>query len=91
MGTHRTRIINTYENSRLFASIRGSNIERAQTSKTWARTNSTKSLKTSAPIRGSKIERAQMLNYLKITKLEVGLILNFKRPKLEYERIVLNH
>ncbi|MGB0745325.1 MAG: GxxExxY protein, partial [Opitutales bacterium] len=33
-------------------------------------------------------ERAQMLNYLKITGLKVGLILNFKRPKLEWERIV---
>jgi GxxExxY protein len=35
------------------------------------------------------IERAQMLNYLKITKLRVGLIINFKNPKLEWERIVL--
>lgn len=35
-------------------------------------------------------ERAQMLNYLKITDLRVGLILNFKRPKLEFERIVLD-
>lgn len=38
----------------------------------------------------TNIERAQMLNYLKITKLEVGLILNFKRPKLEFERIILD-
>ena len=38
----------------------------------------------------TNIERAQMLNYLKITKLEVGLILNFKHPKLEYERIILD-
>ena len=35
------------------------------------------------------IERGQMINYLKITKLRVGLILNFKHPKLEWERIVL--
>ena len=35
------------------------------------------------------IERGQMLNYLRITKLRVGLILNFKNPKLEWERIVL--
>ena len=35
------------------------------------------------------IERGQMLNYLKITNLSVGLILNFKHPKLEWERIVL--
>ena len=35
------------------------------------------------------IERGQMLNYLKITKFRVGVILNFKNPKLEWERIVL--
>ena len=34
-------------------------------------------------------ERGQMLNYLRITKLRVGLILNFKNPRLEFERIVL--
>jgi GxxExxY protein len=37
----------------------------------------------------SDIERGQMLNYLRITKLRVGIILNFKNPKLEWERIVL--
>lgn len=35
------------------------------------------------------VETGQMLNYLKITQLSVGLILNFKRPKLEYYRVVL--
>jgi len=35
------------------------------------------------------IERGQILNYLKITQLKVGLILNFKKPKLEWERLVL--
>ena len=35
------------------------------------------------------VERGQMLNYLRITKLGVGLILNFKHPKLEWERMVL--
>ncbi|HAF50682.1 MAG: hypothetical protein PWR28_1196 [Synergistaceae bacterium] len=35
------------------------------------------------------VERGQILNYLKITKLKVGLILNFKKPKLEWERLVL--
>ncbi|MCU0783353.1 MAG: GxxExxY protein [Verrucomicrobia bacterium] len=35
------------------------------------------------------IERGQMLNYLWITKLRVGVILNFKHPKLEWERLVL--
>ena len=34
-------------------------------------------------------ERGQMLNYLRITKLKVGLILNFKSARLEWERIVL--
>ena len=34
-------------------------------------------------------ERGKMLNYLRITKLRVGVILNFKHPKLEWERIVL--
>jgi GxxExxY protein len=36
-------------------------------------------------------ERGQMLNYLRITGHQVGLILNFKRAKLEWERIVLTH
>jgi len=35
------------------------------------------------------VERGQILNYLKITQLKVGLILNFKKPKLEWERMVL--
>ena len=34
-------------------------------------------------------ERGQMLNYLRITALRVGLVVNFRRPKLEWERIVL--
>lgn len=34
-------------------------------------------------------ERGQMLNYLRITKLRVGLILNFKHSRLEWERVVL--
>jgi len=34
-------------------------------------------------------ERGQMLNYLRITKLRVGLIVNFKHARLEWERIVL--
>jgi GxxExxY protein len=34
-------------------------------------------------------ERGLMLNYLRTTKLRVGIILNFKRAKLEWERIVL--
>ena|SRR5438309_8560223 len=34
-------------------------------------------------------ERGLMLNYRQITNLRVGVILNFKRAKLEWERIVL--
>ena len=34
-------------------------------------------------------ERGLMLNYLRITKLRVGVVLNFKHRKLEWERIVL--
>jgi GxxExxY protein len=34
-------------------------------------------------------ERGLMLNYLRITGLRVGVILNFKHPKLQWERIAL--
>ena len=34
-------------------------------------------------------ELGQVINYLKITGLRVGLILNFKRAKLEWKRVVL--
>jgi GxxExxY protein len=34
-------------------------------------------------------ELGQMLNYLRITGLKVGVILNFKRAKLEWKRVVL--
>ncbi|MBI3922762.1 MAG: GxxExxY protein [Armatimonadetes bacterium] len=34
-------------------------------------------------------ELGQVLNYLKITGQRVGLILNFKRAKLEWKRVVL--
>jgi GxxExxY protein len=33
-------------------------------------------------------ERGQMLNYLKITRLPVGVIVNFRYAKLEWERLV---
>ena len=36
------------------------------------------------------IERGQMLNYLRVSGCRVGLILNFKQPSLEWERIVLD-
>ncbi len=35
-------------------------------------------------------ERGKMLNYLRVTKLTVGLILNFKNARLEIERVVLS-
>ncbi len=31
----------------------------------------------------------QVLNYLRVSGLEVGLILNFKHPRLEWKRVVL--
>jgi GxxExxY protein len=34
-------------------------------------------------------ERGKMMNYLRISKLRVGLILNFRYARLEWERIVL--
>ena len=34
-------------------------------------------------------EKAQIINYLKITGLKVGILLNFKHSKLEWQRIVL--
>lgn len=35
------------------------------------------------------IHRAQLLNYLRISGLRVGLIINFAKPKLQYERLVI--
>ena len=35
-------------------------------------------------------ERGQMLNYLRITNLPVGIILSFKHARLEWERLVLS-
>lgn len=34
-------------------------------------------------------ERGQIINYLKITGLKLGLVLNFKNSRLEWERIIL--
>jgi len=34
-------------------------------------------------------ELGQMLNYLGITGMQVGLIINFKRARLEWKRVVL--
>ena len=35
------------------------------------------------------LERGQMINYLKISGLKIGLIINFSKPRLEWERIAL--
>ena len=34
-------------------------------------------------------ERGLMLNYLRITNLRIGIVLNFKHRKLEWQRLVL--
>ena len=38
----------------------------------------------------SSLHEAQLLNYLKATGIKVGLLVNFKKPKAEIKRIVLN-
>ena len=35
------------------------------------------------------VHRAQILNYLRVSGIKVGLLLNFARPKLKFERFVL--
>lgn len=37
----------------------------------------------------TNVEVAQMINYLRITKLRVGFIINFKHPRIETRRVVL--
>ena len=36
------------------------------------------------------IERGQIINYLRVTGLKVGVLINFKHAKLEWERVVLD-
>ena len=36
-------------------------------------------------------EEAQLINYLKATKLEVGLLINFGSKSLEYKRLIYSH
>ena len=38
----------------------------------------------------SKIHEAQLLNYLKATGITVGLLVNFRHPKADIKRMVLN-
>ena len=37
-----------------------------------------------------KIHEAQLLNYLKATSIHIGLLVNFKNPKVEIKRMVFN-
>jgi len=37
----------------------------------------------------ANIHKAQVLNYLRATGLRLGLILNFGKPRFEYQRLVL--
>lgn len=37
----------------------------------------------------TSVEKGQILNYLKICGMRVGLILNFKYPKLQTEKVIL--
>ncbi len=34
------------------------------------------------------VERAQLLHYLKATRIEIGLLINFGKKSLEYERLI---
>ena len=45
-------------------------------------------LKTAEKI--EKIHEAQLLNYLKATGIQVGLLVNFRHPKAEIKRLVLD-
>ena len=36
------------------------------------------------------VHEAQLLNYLKASGIQVGLLINFKHPKVEIKRMVLN-
>jgi GxxExxY protein len=38
----------------------------------------------------SSIEEAQILNYLKATRHEIGLLINFGRTSLQYKRFILS-
>ena len=37
------------------------------------------------------IERAQVINYLKVTRHQLGLLINFGEKSLNYERIILTN
>ena len=44
-----------------------------------------------ATVEDHPIYVAQTLNYLKATRLPVGLLINFGQPRLQYRRLVLTH
>ncbi len=35
------------------------------------------------------VHRAQLMNYLRLSGLKVGLLINFAKPRVEYERMVV--
>ncbi len=35
------------------------------------------------------VHRAQLMNYLRLSVLKVGLLINFAKPRVEYERLVV--
>ena len=37
----------------------------------------------------TEVDEAQLLNYLKATKIRVGMLINFGTPHLEYKRRIL--
>ena len=39
----------------------------------------------------SKERQAQLFNYLKVYQLPIGLLVNFRRGKLEWKRLQSNH
>ena len=44
-----------------------------------------------ATVEDHPIYVAQTLNYLKATRLPVGLLINFGQPRLQYRRLILTH
>jgi GxxExxY protein len=36
------------------------------------------------------VHEAQLLNYLKASEIQVGLLINFKHPKVEIKRMVMD-
>jgi GxxExxY protein len=37
----------------------------------------------------TEVHKAQLLNYLRISGIRVGLVINFAKPRLEYKRLVV--